>query len=67
CIPASMSPTGGATTKQDDKPMISDGKTVLGTEGSKKVGAWIEALPPGSGIFLIAIIALVFLFLFVRK
>jgi hypothetical protein len=70
CTPAILSPTGSAMPKQD-KPMVSDGKGVLGDDASKKVGnsitSFFQALPEGSGIFLLGIVALVFLFLFVRK
>jgi hypothetical protein len=66
CTPAILSSTGSATA-EPPKPMQSDGKGVLGTEGSKSIGKWIEALPQGTGIFLIGLVALVFLFLFARR
>lgn len=66
CTPAILSPTGGATASEPNV-MVSDGKGTMGTEGSKSIAKWIEALPQGTGIFLIGLVALVFLFLFARK
>jgi|SRR5215475_1323282 len=65
--------TGGA---QGTGPIIgseerkSDGENVLGKEPSgagKKFADFLKSLPTGSGIFLIAIIALIFLLLFARR
>ena len=67
CQPAILSPTGSARVPSSDEPMVSDGKGVLGTDSSKSIGAFFSSLPAGSGIFLLAIVALIFLFLFVRK
>lgn len=64
CRPAIV--TGEAGPKDQDI-LKSDGGDTLSTPGSKKVGEWLEALPAGSGVFLIAILAIIFLLLFVGR
>jgi hypothetical protein len=49
------------------KPQQNDQEGNLATNQSKTIGQWLNALPSGSGTFVIAIVAIIFLLLFVRR
>lgn len=53
------------------KDMISDGEGTMGVKEApiplKNLETFMNALPQGSGIFLIAVVVIILLFLFVRK
>lgn len=56
----------GKLTKHDGQGTVGDDPTHSGKKIEDRLN-FLKALPEGSGVFLIALVAIVFLFLFVRR